>query len=417
MYSKGQKDAARYLNQYIYFSDSVYIELYNKAIAIPQGDGLAREALESDIDEKIIKKHLEQGLNHPDDFKNLIWLYKRFGDVSFMEKTLHAWKAADLYILKLDLVANEIFAKTARSPLTDAEINFYDKKISHLNNYLTVMQNQFSSVLGEAGRKVESLLFYFNLLVVFIILSSTLAVIYFMLQKVTLQNKSLKLINHELDKFVYSASHDLRAPISSLKGLVYIAKREHEIGQIVKYLDIMDDVLTRQDNFIKEIIDLSRNKRVDFILKEIIPSEIIEQSIMNHQFMEGAGNIFFEKNIKLNTLLIDEARLLILLNNLISNAIKYHDVNKKRQYIKIEVEKINGNIMLSVSDNGMGIKPEYQEKVFDMFFVTQNKSMGSGLGLYIVADVLDKIGATIELTSEWEKGTKFTIQWKDFSKS
>ncbi len=238
-----------------------------------------------------------------------------------------------------------------------------------------------------------------------------------MLKKVTSQNKSLKLINHELDKFVYSTSHDLRAPISSLKGLIYIAKREHEIGQIQKYLNIMDDVLNRQDAFIKEIIDLSRNKRVEFSLKEIDPSQLIEQSIMNHQFMQGAGTIFFEKDISIDQLLIDEARLLILLNNLISNAIKYHDASKDRQYIKVELKKVGENIVLSVADNGIGIKPEYQEKIFDMFFVTENKNKGSGLGLYIVADVLNKIGATIKLSSEYKKGSKFTIQWKDFSKS
>lgn len=417
MYSKGQKDASRYLNQYIYLSDSVYIKLYNAAISVPKGDGKAREGLEANMDDDVIKQYLLQGKNHPQDLNNLIWLFKNFGEVTFMKKAHDVWKEADSYVNKLDLIAEEIFVKSANKPLQKEEIDFYNNEISRLNNELTLSEDEFSSILGEAGRKAESLLFYFNLLVVFIIISSTLLVIYYMLKKLTIQNQSLKLINHELDKFVYSTSHDLRAPISSLKGLIYIAKREHEMGQVQKYLDIMDDVLNRQDSFIKEIIDLSRNKRVEFTLKEINPTEIIEQSIMNHQFMQGAGTIFFEKEIELNTLLIDEARFLILLNNLISNSIKYHDASKERQFIKVELKKQNENIVLSVSDNGIGIKPEYQEKVFDMFFVTQNKNKGSGLGLYIVSDVLNKIGASIKLSSEYKKGTKFTIQWKDFSKS
>ncbi len=417
MYSKGQKDATRYLNQYIFYEDSVYINLYYNSISVPKGDGLTREALEANADDEIVKQYLLQGNNHPEDLNNLIWLVRNFEGLSFMKKAYEAWSAADYYINELDLVAEEIFIKSAEDSLTNVEINYYNEKLYDLNNQLTIKQDEFSSVLGEAGRKAESLLFYFNLIVVFIILSSTLLVIYLMLKKVTFQNKSLKLINHELDKFVYSTSHDLRAPISSLKGLIYIAKREHEVNQILKYLDIMEDVLNRQDSFIKEIIDLSRNKRVEFTLKEINPLEIVDQSIWNHQYMQGAGTIFFEKNIVLDTLLIDEARFLILLNNLISNSIKYHDANKERQFIKIELKKQGENILFSVADNGIGIKPEHQEKVFDMFFVTQNKNKGSGLGLYIVSDVLNKIGATIKLDSEYKKGSKFTIQWKDFSKS
>ncbi len=417
MYSKGQKDAARYLNQYIFYSDSAYIDLFNESIAVPQGDGLARVALEAGIDNEIVKQHLLQGKNHPDDLNNLIWLFQNFSDVSFMKSAHKAWREADYLINQLDSVANEVYNKSAGRPLTDAEITYYNEKIFELNNRLTEKQDEFSTVLREAGRVAETLLFYFNFLIVFIILSSTLTVIYFMLKKVISQNKSLKLINHELDKFVYSTSHDLRAPISSLKGLIYIAKREYEMSQVMKYLDIMDEVLNRQDSFIREIIDLSRNKRVDFTLKEIDPNEVIEQSILNHQFMEGAGNIFFEKDIGIERLLIDEARFLILLNNLISNAIKYHDSLKERQFIRIELKKIGEQVQLSVSDNGIGIRPEHQEKVFDMFFVTQNKNKGSGLGLYIVADVLNKIGATIKLSSEWKKGSKFTIQWKDFLKS
>ncbi len=126
MYSKGQKDATRYLNQYIFYEDSVFINLYYNSISVPKGDGLAREALEANADDEIVKEYLIQGNNHQEDLSNLIWLFRNFRGLSFMKKAHEVWTTADYYIKELDLVAEEIFIKSADDSLTNDEINYND---------------------------------------------------------------------------------------------------------------------------------------------------------------------------------------------------------------------------------------------------------------------------------------------------
>lgn len=415
MYAKGQKDATRYLSQYLYFLDTSYIPKYQQAIAIPLGDKMARVTMENNGREELIRKYFIQGGNHPEDVDNMIWLFSSFNKVSFFQEVVEIWVEADSNIQELDVLATEIFSKVGNGDsIGSKEKLFYNRKLSSLNKELSSKQYEFSAKLGEIGRQAEDYLYYFNVFVVIIILSSTLVVIYFILKRLDLQNKNLKVINHELDKFVYSTSHDLRAPISSLKGLVYLAHREKDPENLKTYFKLMTESLERQDNFINEIIDLSRNKRVEVSLSEFNPILLVDQVIQNHQFMQNAKNISFEKRIEMDLLKMDKPRFLVILNNLVSNAIKYHDSGKERQFIRIELKRRDGKIFLEITDNGIGIKPEHKDRVFEMFFVTQNKTKGSGLGLYIVSDVLEKIGGTVKLQSEWEKGSKFTIQWEDF---
>ncbi|PTB96897.1 two-component sensor histidine kinase [Marivirga lumbricoides] len=415
LYAKGQKDATYYLSKYLYFSDSSYISQYQKAISIPVGDKMARVILENDGDEQLVRKYFIQGNNHPEDIDNMIWLFKNFNEVGFFQEILKIWIEADSNIEELNGLADDIFSQTEGGKLANKdEKKFYQGKLSSLNKELSSEQYKFSATLAEVGRKVEKYLLYFNFIVIIIILFSTLVVIYFILKRLDNQNRNLKIINHELDKFVYSTSHDLRAPISSLKGLVYLACREKDPENLKTYFKLMTESLERQDNFISEIIDLSRNKRIEVSLSLFKPEPLIDQVIENHQFMQNAKKISFEKKIEISQLKMDKSRFMIIVNNLVSNAIKYHDSRKLNKFIRIELKRQEGKIHLEISDNGIGIKPEHKEKIFEMFFVTQNKSKGSGLGLYIVSDVLEKIGGIVKLESEWEKGSKFIIQWPDF---
>lgn len=415
LYAKGQKDATHYLSKYLYFSDTSYISQYYQAISIPIGDKMARVLLGNNGNELLVRQYFRQGNNHSKDIENMIWLFENFNEVVFFQEVLQIWIEADSNIEELNELANEIFSHTKDGEtINEAEKIFYHSKLSSLNTELSAKQYKFSAKLGEVGRRVDKYLLYFNFFVVVIILFSTLIVIYFILKRLDNQNRNLMIINRELDKFVYSTSHDLRAPISSLKGLVYLACREKDPENLKTYFKLMTESLERQDNFINEIMDLSRNKRIEVSLSVFNPEPLIDQVIENHQFMQNAKNISFEKKVEIPQLKMDKSRFMIIVNNLVSNAIKYHDLTKPNQFIRIELKRKEGKINLEISDNGIGIKPEHKEKVFEMFFVTQSKTKGSGLGLYIVSDVLEKIGGTVKLQSEWEKGSKFIIQWPDF---
>jgi signal transduction histidine kinase len=105
----------------------------------------------------------------------------------------------------------------------------------------------------------------------------------------------------------------------------------------------------------------------------------------------------------------DSSRLLIIFNNIISNAVSYRD-KEKNSFIKVDVLVRSDKAVIKFIDNGIGIAPEFQEKIFKMFFRATPDSKGSGLGLYIVKGVVDKLKGTIGVQSSLGQGTEITIE-------
>jgi len=95
--------------------------------------------------------------------------------------------------------------------------------------------------------------------------------------------------------------------------------------------------------------------------------------------------------------------------NLISNAIKYHTLEKDNPFLKITIRTSETGAIIEIEDNGSGIEASYHQKIFEMFFRASEKSFGSGLGLYIVKQVVDRLNGKIELKSALNQGTLFKI--------
>ncbi len=227
------------------------------------------------------------------------------------------------------------------------------------------------------------------------------------------QNIELQKTNEELDRFVYSTSHDLRAPLSSLLGLINIIELETDSANhsLIFQIDMMKKMVNKLDSFIRDILDYSRNMRLEINRDEITFSELIRQVEERLEFMDGFVNIKIEKNINQNAIFVtDKKRMEIIFNNLISNAVKYSDPTKTEAWIKIGVDNDEKEAVITIEDNGIGIAEELQEKVFEMFFRGTNASTGSGIGLYIVKETVEKIGGSIKLESELHKGSRFTVK-------
>jgi signal transduction histidine kinase len=231
-------------------------------------------------------------------------------------------------------------------------------------------------------------------------------------QKLEQQYKELEKTNIELDRFVYSTSHDLRAPLKSMLGLIKLTKADAEPGnrELHKRLDMLNKSVTRLDDFIEEILDYSRNARLEVAKDEINFEELIQEIRANHKFMEEAKGLNLQVKIQQQGKFVsDKRRLKVVLNNLISNAIKYSDVSKEKSFVKIFVECRGENAIATVEDNGIGIAEKDKVKIFEMFYRASTLSSGSGLGLYIVKETIEKLGGAIYLESELNKGTKFTV--------
>lgn len=229
-------------------------------------------------------------------------------------------------------------------------------------------------------------------------------------RQLQIQNAELKKANEELDRFVYSASHDLRAPLTSLLGLINIMELSNHDPEKSTYLNLMKKSVDKLDGFIKDIINYSRNSRLN-VQHELIDFEkLIQESYESFNFISGTEKIQFI--IEVNTpvpFFSDKQRINILLNNLISNSIKYHRFNQDEPYIKVKVSVNKKEARLLIEDNGEGISSKYQQKVFDMFYRASERSKGSGLGLYIVKEIVHKLAGELKLVSKPKVGTRFYI--------
>jgi PAS domain S-box-containing protein len=224
------------------------------------------------------------------------------------------------------------------------------------------------------------------------------------------QFEELKKTNHELDKFVYSVSHDLRAPITSVLGLINLALKESPTTIQKNYLEMIDSSIQRMDRFIKEILDYSQNSRTALQQDQIGFEEIINEIKQDLQYLDG-----FEKtkiSLRLNTsfeFYSDKHRIKILLINLFSNAIKFADRMKEQSIIEIAVDITPQTAEIKFHDNGIGIESSQLTKIFDMFYRATDRAKGSGLGLYITKEIVTKLKGSIAVEAEVGQYTTFTV--------
>ncbi|UZR96423.1 ATP-binding protein [Chondrinema litorale] len=221
----------------------------------------------------------------------------------------------------------------------------------------------------------------------------------------------LKKSNEELDNFVYRVSHDIRAPLSSILGLIALIKMETLPTKLEDYINMVSQSIHKLDTFVKNILDYSRNARLKVQPEEINFSHLLSGIEEELKYMQNTGNLELirEFNIEEN-FYNDPLRLQVIFRNLISNAIKYQNPYEEHSYAKIKISVNAQELNLQIEDNGIGIRKEDQQKIFDMFFRSDNKTAGSGLGLYIVKEAIEKLGGEILLDSQVHKGTTFIIK-------
>ncbi len=220
------------------------------------------------------------------------------------------------------------------------------------------------------------------------------------------QNKELKKINSELDSFVYNISHNLRAPLLSLFGLINLANKEKEITdnqKIQYYLNLIEKSAKKLDRTLLDILDYSRNARGEVLFEPVDLEELIQDCFEKTKYLSKDNmpelKIRWGKRYELHS---DKYRLGVIFLNLISNAVKYQDYTKKKHLIEVDINIEKDRAEIRIYDNGIGIDKELVSRVFDMYFRASNVSEGSGLGLYIVKDALEKLGGRI--TAESVKG-------------
>lgn len=233
-------------------------------------------------------------------------------------------------------------------------------------------------------------------------------------QKVEIEktNNRLQQTNQELDRFVYSVSHDLSSPLKSIKGLVTISKLETTTPNL--YLDKIDKSVTKLEDFISEVLEHSQTNRKEIKIEPIDVSVLLAEILDKFTYLEKFDRVHFKTDFKVHTLQTDKFLVKVILSNLISNAIKYQKVHNQHQpVIEVNTRRMNGITTIEVRDNGEGVRTENQSKIFDMFYRGTANSTGSGLGLYIANEAAQRLGGTISFKSEFGVGTTLTVELND----
>jgi PAS domain S-box-containing protein len=230
------------------------------------------------------------------------------------------------------------------------------------------------------------------------------------LTEIKLQEK-----NDELDAFVYKASHDLRGPLASIIGLTNIVQDEVSDQTALRYFSLIARSTKRLDNILSELLDVTRINKAPLKLEWVNLQELVVDIYASLQHQQGGTEVARLYDITTTDWVSDKKLLTSILQNLIVNSVNYHNPQTQTPYVIVKVRKAQQAIQIEVNDNGMGIPPKMKNKVFEMFFRGSNQSKGSGLGLYIVKNAVEKLQGAITVESEERIGSTFTITLPDLS--
>ncbi|HEU5289488.1 MAG TPA: PAS domain S-box protein [Cyclobacteriaceae bacterium] len=221
--------------------------------------------------------------------------------------------------------------------------------------------------------------------------------------------EELKVRNIELDNFVYKVSHDLRAPLSSILGLVNLARLPGNDDNPMDYINIIGSKVEDLDHFIGDVLSHSKNLKMDVSIMRVDFNTIISRTFTDLSYLEGAADMMIYRRVDENDFYSDPWRISEIFRNLVSNAIKYRQITGPAPEIRIEINCGETQTEIIFADNGIGIEKENLTKIFEMFYRATVQSDGSGIGLYIVKNAVEKLGGTISVHSEIGVGTTFTI--------
>jgi signal transduction histidine kinase len=415
-YSKGQKNASAHLINYIYLENPFDYAAFEQNISIPEGDRIARIALSGNYDHDRVKKGFLQGRNHPEDIDDMIWLFSNFKGWPLFKKAIGIWTVGDERVRQLHIIGLRAQKKIISEKISAEEKKALILLISSISKDLTINEQDFSNTLGVLCRIIKLYIFIADVLIILIIVISSLSYAGLMIsnldyskKQISDQNNNLQVINAGLDKFVSNVTHDLRSPLVSLMGLIELMDEETDLPQIKSYLLLMKDSLEKQERFISEMLVFIKSKHVGLVKKECDLGDIIDNVFSQNLYRVNGKTIQFYKEDELNRIESDALKLQVILNNLVSNSIKYSDPKKEDQWVKVKTYRNKNEAFIEVEDNGLGIRENDQGRIFDEFYLSGENKKSSGIGLYLVKDAVTQMNGRIEVKSEPGIYTRFTI--------
>lgn len=473
LWSKAQKDAMYQLLKYGSTRDEAAYQKFKELMRVPMGDHKALVELgKPKPNLKIVREGLIEGRNHPDDVDRMINLFTRFYKNHYIGQVIQVWNAADSLVPEFYVIGNKLHAEINAANPSAERINAILEEIDPLNSKITPLEDQFSLVLGEGSRWLEGLVRGVLFFIALTVELTGLGLAYYVsrgiqkgldeilrtAQAVTLGNLSsrakafskdeigilandfnkmaaelermtgviqetnttlerkvqqrtseLERKNKELEQFAYVASHDLQEPLRTTTGFVEALRKQYK-GKLDehadRYLNYIAQSSDRMKTLIKDLLDYSRIGRE----KQFVP---VNCNMMLAEVLSDLDTVISESQAVINVgdLPVVNAfptELKLLFQNLISNSIKF----RRRgiaPLIRVDVQPRNGYWKFSVHDNGIGIDPSHQDRIFIIFQRLHNRTdyEGSGIGLAHCKKIVELHGGEIWVESAASKGSTF----------
>jgi PAS domain S-box-containing protein len=221
---------------------------------------------------------------------------------------------------------------------------------------------------------------------------------------------NLKSSNNELERFIYKVSHDLRGPLTTIKGLLNLASIEIKDRLASQYFDLINTTSIRLSGTLDDLSEAIRIKQRQPKIVTVDFDALVGQLIAQYPHGKELNKVnIVRQNLTENEFKSDESLVTVILKNLIYNAIQYGTNGSKKGQITLTFKPYKEGVMISVKDEGVGIHKNEQKKIFDLFYRASYNSIGSGMGLYLVKNSVDKLSGTILLKSKELQGSEFIV--------
>lgn len=215
--------------------------------------------------------------------------------------------------------------------------------------------------------------------------------------------------NKELEVFFYRTSHDLRAPLARIMGLLQIIAPSQNLDEIKSYMELIELSTFKLNNTLNDLIEIIQVRKGKLEKVEVDIEEMVDEIFETHHSQKDYP-IELRKSFEHKTIYTDCIYLKIILRNLISNALKF-STDFRDSYILVETSRTDKTVKIKVEDNGIGIREEAKDHLFEMFYRGGNEnSEGTGLGLFIVQDAINKLGGNIYFESRTNEGSTFYVE-------
>jgi len=223
------------------------------------------------------------------------------------------------------------------------------------------------------------------------------------------KNKQLRTAYKDLERFVYSASHDLRAPLASIRSIVDLARTENDPSKSFEYLEMVETNVLQLDYFTQNLINFYHNLNEEVVIQNITTSEWFEDVLNKAKAFSKNTQFELKQDEMLPQLKSDPKRLGIAINNLLVNAFQHGAKDNPQLSIKFSTIENNDSIDLVIEDNGPGISPKKMTEIQEMMKGMHEKHAGFGLGLFIVEEVMKKLGGKTSIESSPGNGCKVIL--------